>query len=397
MKSSIIAAMRPRTRVALMIALLVFAAAALTCGVRPYVASAALLLDMSGAMPRVRRVLPVRMAEVDTRDLAIPTRHGDVDARVYRPAAGADRSILVVPGVHAGGVDEPRLDQLARRLAAASAIVVSVPLPELRAYRVTVRSTDVIEDAAVWMSTQRELAPRGRIGVIGVSFSGGLAIVAAGRPSLAGRLTSVVALGGHGDLPRTLRYLCTGVDVDGRARPPHEYALAIFLRTALPKLVPPEQIDALDRALVRYLDAAGATRIDAALATQMWEDARRLGASLEEPARSIMQAIEARDVAGVGALLLPFVEELGGDPALSPERSPLPSVPIFLLHGQGDNVIPSSETPHLAADIRRRSSAPVESLLTPLVSHADMEARAALPDVWRLLLTWTRLWKTFAD
>ena len=38
-------------------------------------------------------------------------------------------------------------------------------------------------------------APSGRVGVVGVSFSGGLALVAAGRPSLAGKTGGEPQLG----------------------------------------------------------------------------------------------------------------------------------------------------------------------------------------------------------
>jgi hypothetical protein len=47
---------------------------------------------------------------------------------------------------------------------------------------------------------------------MGISFSGGLSIVAAGRPSLAAKVAYVFSFGGHDDLPRVLRYLCTGVE-----------------------------------------------------------------------------------------------------------------------------------------------------------------------------------------
>ena len=47
--------------------------------------------------------------------------------------------------------------------------------------------------------------------MMGISFAGGLVDRrrrAAGAP---GRVADVMSLGGHGDLPRTLRYLCTGI------------------------------------------------------------------------------------------------------------------------------------------------------------------------------------------
>ena len=45
---------------------------------------------------------------------------------------------------------------------------------------------------------------------------------------------------------------------------------------------------------------------------------------------------------------------MGDDPALSPERSAPPPVPVYLLHGTDDNVIPAVESALLAADLRAR-------------------------------------------
>ena len=58
-------------------------------------------------------------------------------------------------------------------------------------------STDVIEDAVGWMTQQPELAPDGRVGIIGISFAGGLSIVAAGRPSIRDKVAFVLSFGGH--------------------------------------------------------------------------------------------------------------------------------------------------------------------------------------------------------
>ena len=124
--------------------------------------------------------------------------------------------MLLVPGVHAAGVDEPRLVQFARDLASVRHTVLTAELPDLTQYRITPRTTDMIEDAALWLSQQRALAPDGRVGMMGISFAGGLSIVAASRPSLRDRVAFVMSFGGHGDLPRTLRYLCTGIQPTAR-------------------------------------------------------------------------------------------------------------------------------------------------------------------------------------
>ena len=45
---------------------------------------------------------------------------------------------------------------------------------------------------------------------LGISFSGGLSIVAAGRESIRDRVAFVMSFGGHGDLARALHYLTSG-------------------------------------------------------------------------------------------------------------------------------------------------------------------------------------------
>ena len=150
----------------------------------PYVRSAAFVIDLSGTKTWVRRLMPVSMQEVKSRDLVIPTRGGTVKARFYQPASPSDRTLLVFPGIHNGDVDEPRLAAFSRRLAASGVNILSIPLPDLRVYRILPISTDVVEDTAVWAAADRTIAPTGRVGLVGVSFAGGLALVAAGRPSL---------------------------------------------------------------------------------------------------------------------------------------------------------------------------------------------------------------------
>jgi hypothetical protein len=80
----------------------------------PYIASAAFILDLSGSTSWVRQALPVRSRAVTTRDIEVPTRYGPIPARLYQPDGGSDRSVVVFPGIHAGGVDEPRLAAFSR-------------------------------------------------------------------------------------------------------------------------------------------------------------------------------------------------------------------------------------------------------------------------------------------
>ena len=372
---------------ALLLVALVAAAAWLAF---PYLAAAAFVLDVTGSPSWIRSVLPARVRTVVAQDLEVPTRYGPVAARLYRPGGDAVRSVLVFPGVHAGGLDEPRLDGFARRLAATGVIVVSVPLPELRRYRITPASTDTIEDVAVWTSKTASLAPLGRVTLAGVSFAGGLAVVAAGRPTLDGRIDAVIALGSHADLPEVMTYLCTGRLPDGSTRRPHDYGLAVMLFGALEALLPPAQIAPARAAVLAFLDASSYERMDVEQSAALLATARRLTAQAAEPARTLLENLEDRDVEALGARLLPYVEQLGGAPGLSPVRSPAPRVPVFLIHGDADNVIPSFETPRLARYLQSQGNSHVRWLLTPLLSHADVQKPAPI-DAWRLVAFWKEM------
>ena len=364
---------------------------------RPTLRSAALLMDMTGAASGLRPWIPVGKFAVTTEDVQAPTRHGPIGARLYRTSARSAPALVVVPGVHGGGVDEPRLAALSRRISAAGANVLSAPLPDLRAYRLTPNAPDMIEDVVLWMASRTDLAPKKRVGLVGVSFAGGLALVAAGRPALADRLTAVFALGAHADLPRVIRYLCMDAGAPKTLAPPHDYGVVLMLRASIPFVAPPDQQAALDRALVTFLDASSAESTDKTMSATLFEKARTVEAALPEPSRSLMHAVNSRDVPALGRLLAPYAERIGGDPALSPARSPATHAPVFLLHGLDDNVIPSSEAGVLSGYLTASGNTHLQTLLTPLISHADARSNAKTADVWKLVRFWTRLWRGFEN
>lgn len=321
-------------------------------------------------------------------DRPVPWRGGTLRSRAYQPYRAEGRGILLVPGVHAAGIDEPRLVGFARHLAAFGYPVLTVELPDLMRYEITTETTDMIEDAAAWMMRHAEYAGRdGRIGMLGISFAGGLSVVAAGRPAIRNGIAFVVALGGHADLPRTLRYLCTGIQADGSSRPPHDYGLAIVLLGAADRVVPAAQVAPLRDAIRSFLKASRLDMVDKTKAAAEFARAKTLAETLAEPSRTYMGYVNARDVARLGPLLLPQVTALGGAAALSPERSALPSAPLYLLHGSDDNVVPAIEST-LLAQYAAGNGAEARALLTPLITHAEVDRGSTIMAMWRLVDFW---------
>jgi len=345
---------------------------------------------LGGWLDESARVMTVRTIESEER---VPTRYGPVRARLYRPAGIPSRTALLVSGAHPGGIDEPRLMGLAREIAASGWAIATPELADLMAYQLTPRSTDMIEDAGVWLAGRRDLVPDGRIGLIGISFSGGLAIVAAGRPSLRDHTRFVFSFGGHGDLPRVVKYLCTSVEPElngeARIRPPHDYGLAILTYGLAETIAPAEQVERLRESILTFLKASSLALVDHHQAAIAFSRARELERSLPEPAKTLMHYVNERNVAKLGSRLLPYIGLYGNDPSLSPDRSAPPHAPVFLLHGTDDNVIPAVESRLLGQWLERKVA--VRVLLSNPISHVNVTQRATVSDYWGLIAFWREL------
>ena len=333
------------------------------------------------------------------KEVTVPSPRGSLHGRLYEPARAMNRAIVLTSGLHPAGIDEPRLVGLARQLAASGLAVFTPEVSELSHFDITPAITDRIEDSALWLVSHTE-ARRGRqVGLVGISFSGGLSVVAAGRDSLRGRVEFVLSFGGHDDLPRVLRYLCTGIEpphpralhldteAPPRARPPHDYGVAIILLGVAERLVPSNQVEPLRVAVRRYLWASYLDRVDKARADEEFASLRDLARRLPEPSSTLLTYVNNRDVVHLGARLLPFIAAYGGAAALSPSKSTKPSAPVFLLHGIDDNVIPAVESEYLADDLR--GHAPVRLLLSGLISHAEADRPIHATDVLALAGFWS--------
>lgn len=360
------------------IAIVLFAATG-----RRYVDGFSLVVRAADLSGPVRWASDLDTVSVVERPVQIPVPNASIRARVYAPLGRPRQTVLIVSGLHPAGIDEPRLVDLARKLAEASVTVVTPEIPELARFEITGALTDRIEETAAWLATDSGLAPAGRIGLMGISFSGGLAVVAAGRPTLRNRLTYVLSFGGHDDLRRVLDYFLAGSE---REESPHDYGVAVVLLNIADRLVPPDQVAPLRDGVRRFLSASYLDRVNKPEAAREFASLRVLARTLPEPSATLLEYVNNRDVVHLGARLLPYVGLYADAPELSPARSPAPTAPVFLIHGRRDNVIPAAESERLAD--RLRGQVAVHLLVTNLISHADADQPARVIDVLRIAGFW---------
>ncbi|MEW6744928.1 MAG: hypothetical protein AB1486_19415 [Planctomycetota bacterium] len=114
------------------------------------------------------------------RELTIPCGGHELSARLYDPDGTRKRVLLLIHGVHRGGYDEPRLVHFSKRMAAMGFAVITPDLTDLKRYEIVPQVVDDIERCARWTVAESGLlGSREKIGLLGISFSGGLCLSAA--------------------------------------------------------------------------------------------------------------------------------------------------------------------------------------------------------------------------
>lgn len=307
----------------------------------------------------------------DDYGLQLPDR--SLRSRRYVPAGVTRPPVaLLLHGVHPRGIDEPRLRAFAHALSSVGIEVHTPELPELVAFRAEPRLIADIAHCAV--ALQRASGGR-RVGAFGISFAGGLLLAAATSPEGSAALDYVVALGAHHDMRRLARYYA-GAAVsgpDGARQPPspHPYGGRILASLYAADLFGDEAETARE-ALTLHL-------------TERYRESTQVRAKLSPEAQTRLDAVLVQPSPELQPLLLSAAQRHA--PAFA-DLSPAGHLanlrmPVFLLHGQDDPVVPSTETEWLAREVPERALRGV--LITPALRHAEGAGVSAARDAAQLL------------
>jgi dienelactone hydrolase len=310
---------------------------------------------------------------VDEEPTTLQTVGGPTPARLYRPrGVEGPPGVVLVHGVHRLGIEEPRLTRFARAVAATGVVVLTPEVQEIADYRVDPRSIDTIGAAAVELDRRTG----GRAGVMGMSFAGGLSLLAAADPRFADRIGFVVAIGAHDDLARVSRFFVENYieRPDGTVThlEAHGYGALVLVYGRADRFFPPEDVDVARDVLRLWLwdDRAAALARAEDLGPESWA---KMDGILHDPASSIapeVLAVVERDREAMTA-----VSPHGHLGRLQ--------VPVFLLHGAGDTVIPAAETEWIASEVPASMLRRV--LVSPAIVHVEIGAETPAMQQWDLV------------
>lgn len=298
---------------------------------------------------------------VETHDLELPLASGAVRARLYIPSAHPNApAVVVLHGVHHLGIDEPRLVAFASAMASCGLRVLTPELPDIKDYHVGKNSITTIGESAQWMAHENGGRP---VGVLGLSFSGGLSLLAAANPEFRPSIRFVVAVGSQDEMARVAEFYRTGEDErpngSEETLPPHEYGALVLEYEYLDEFVPQRDIAAI-RAVLRahlYEQTEVEKAALARLTPQQTEEAKQLMDTSLPATRAALARAETR-----------HIQDMAG---VSPSgHLAYLTTPVYLLHGEGDNIIPSAETEWMEAELP--STTLKAALISPVLSHLNL-------------------------
>lgn len=302
----------------------------------------------------------------------VASARGPVRARVYSPVGAANApGVVIVHGVHRLAIDEPRLMRFARAIAASGLVVLTPEVAEIADYRIDPASIGTLGAAA--RSLRERLGGR-PVGLMGMSFAGGLALRAASEEAFVEDISFVVAIGAHHDMRRVLQFFKTNETTwpDGHkeALAAHPYGALVLLYSHVESLVSPADAPAARDAIRLFL----------------WEEHEASKAKLAEMSAEGRAKVEMllEGKADVPAL----IDEITKHPERAGAVSPAGHLgalraPVFLLHGATDSVIPASETEWLAKDVP--SPLLRAALVTPAVEHVELRGEPTVAQQWQLV------------
>lgn len=331
-----------------------------------YLRAASLLERVSN--PHARGWIPnYDIHPVDSHDTTFDFRGKPLPARLYLPRGVAFApGIVVVHGMHELGMNEPRLVNFARSLAASGFFVMTPQLPGIADYRVEAESADVIGSAARAFAQQLEVP---KVGVFAISFSGGLALLAATDPQYAPVIGWIASIGGYYDLAHVLRFFATGEALrpDGTSErlQPHEYGPLIVIYDE-----PQDFFNAHDAPLAH--EALKLLLHDQGKESEAWTQ------KMTPAGKQIMQEIYHKQRDSLAPAILAEIDKRREQLSAASPAGHLRflQAPVLLLHGSDDTIIPPTEMLWLRQHIPEDDL--VDALETPAIGHVDIGSKISM-------------------
>jgi dienelactone hydrolase len=262
---------------------------------------------------------------------------------------------MLLAGVSELGCYHPRLVALSRTLADEGFLVLAPDIEMFRRFEVSPAALDEILFWYEQIPTLEGVSNAQRRGIIGISFSGTLALMTAARPEVRDSVSFVMGIGSYQDLERcTQAWFATGPRTAGEGYyPTRYYGRWIIMLAGLDMLEREEERRFMRNALVNLLLQKPSPHLPETLGAQARRWYQLATMQEDRSDHELALAIETH--------LQPLFLRLSPDEAASQARCP-----VFLAHGAHDDLITAEESKQL---YQRLKHGRAYLLISPFLTH----------------------------
>jgi pimeloyl-ACP methyl ester carboxylesterase len=301
------------------------------------------------------------------------------------PERGPLPAWVVLHGVTRRGRAHEQLQRFTRTIVSTGAAAIVPEVPEWRDFNLAPRLAVPTVRAAIAGLRDSGWTRDAPVGLIGFSFGAPHAIAATAHPDIRDQVAGSVAFGGYCSLERTVRFLMTGEHAwMGRVHrlvpdPYGRWIVAANYLTAVPRYAGAEAVAAALRELCAEAGDRGIPSVDPRL--DALKEGRRAGLTDED--RALFELVAPPAASFPDPRLATELAEQLAEAAqrVEPGIEPAPALadvelPVHVLHGRHDNLIPFSEGLRLHACLPRRTQSRVT--VTRLFGHSGRNSFPSL-------------------
>lgn len=313
------------------------------------------------------------------QEVEVSTPLGPVPATLLTPGGGGSPlpGWVTLHGITRPGRKHPTLIRFVRALASSGAAVL---VPEVAQWTelhlAPLEAGQILKASILTLAHRPETAP-GRLGAMGFSFGAPSVLMAGADPELAPHLRAVTCFGGYGDLERTAHFLFRGEHEwrgEHHSLDPDPYGRWVVAGNLLTRIPGFEDYGDVARALLKMAQIAGDTQIpswDGHMVTVGAELEAKVDPARRQLFRELGIAFGTRSPEGRTREIVPLLARAAV--SSSPLYDVLSNlqgirVPVRLIHGRGDRLIPFTETLRVAEAVPDETEKRV--YLTGLFSHS---------------------------
>ncbi|TGL63354.1 alpha/beta hydrolase [Leptospira sarikeiensis] len=309
--------------------------------------------------------------KVSETEIVIKTSNFEIPAILYTPKGKSCGTILAANGLAYLGNKDPRFAVVCQSAAAVGYTVISPLLVEVTQFRILKETIEKIKEMILWISSNKEYCPDGKLSYLAPSFSGSMGLIAASDPEIGKKISSILTIGAYCDVESTLDYVMTSEEGD-------EYGRMILLYNFVKYALRSDDQE-LEFALKACVMDGSFSRDNLELPTVLEKirpENKEVFLKLRED--KDFRAGIWRDILKNAGKESSFLTELQVKDKLH-----LLDCHVSIVHGLGDNVVPAKEAVTLKDHLPIKKS---KLVLTPLISHGDVGiSLTQLPAIYDLV------------